>query len=345
MTFEEILREAREREITREEALCLFQETQGWERALRLFETASTVRDREAGRRVKVMGFICCITRCTTDPVCKYCFTWRSPDAFTDQAVLSEEQVAAAARAIEEAGIHCVELAGGTLWGEEGSQATRKAVEAVTRATDLGVWINNGPAYSPEDVFRFKELGAEGIACNFETTNEAIFKELRPGDNLQARKAIVEATEQAGLGIDNTLMVGLGEQWGDKHSYEDWVDFLFHFKQFNNLKILEIHPFRPMPGSPVEKLPPGSALESAKGKAIARLIFRDIEISGAGDMLGLMTGANLIMHAASVVRASRLRPGFHGASPSRKQLDNDLVLDNYLPGIARQLQDFGMELE
>lgn len=343
--FEGMLEEAAKRPITKEEALWLFQETRGSERTLKLFETACKVREKETGNKVKLMGFIASITRCTTDPTCKYCFRWANPDVFTDKDVLKEKELAAAARAMEERGIRRVELGGGTLWGEEGTQTTLKALEAVANASKLGIWINNGPSFTPNDVSKFKERGAEGIACNLESISEVVYQKTRPGDSLSARQAIIEATDRAGLGIDNTLMVGLGNWEEEVNSYQDWVDFLFYFKQFKNFRILEVHPFRPVPQSPVENLPAGSSLEAAKAKAIARLVFRNIDIAGADEMVGLMAGANQIMHAVSVTHAGRTRPGISAGKPEVLRINNNLELHNYLPVISRHLKEFGMELE
>lgn len=345
MQLDAILDEALDRGIMREEALYLFQETRDWERALRLFEVASKVRDREMGRKVKLMGFIASITTCTTDPPCRYCFRWASPEVFTSKDLLSEEELAIAARAMEKAGIRRVEIAGGTLWGDKGSHATVRAVEVVAEASKLGVWINNGPSFTPADLFEFKELGVEGIGCGLETINAHLYQDLRPGDSLQRRKEIVETTEQAGLGIDNTLMIGLGERWEQDHPYGDWVDFLFYFKHFENFRLLEAHPFRPLLRSPVEDLPAGSPFEAAKAKAIARLIFRDIDIAGADEVLGIMAGANMIMHAVSITKRGRTRPGAKCGSPSIEQIGDDLVLANYLSAISRYLNELQMELE
>ncbi len=348
MDFEGILKRAEKEEITREEALYLFQKAQSWDRALRLFETASKVRDEEAGRVCKLMGFICCITHCTVDPICKYCFRWASEKSFAPETVLNSEELASAVSAIEERGIKRVELGGGTLQGEEGRATTFNAVEVARKASNLELWINNGPSFREEDVFKFKELGVKGIACNFETINEHIFRELRPGDSFEHRKKIVEATEKAGLGIDNTLMIGLGERWGQNHPYSDWVDFLFYFKRFNNFKILEVHPFRPIKGSPTQDYPPGSSFEAAKAKAIGRLIFRDIDIAGADDTIGLMAGANLIMHCLPVVRKTRmsLLPGVHpGINIKMEEISDTLVLVDNLPIVTRSAIELGMEIE
>ena len=345
MIFEEVLKNAREDEITKEEALYLFQKTQSWDRALLLSETASKVRDEEVGRVCKLMGFICCITHCTTDPVCKYCFRWASEKSFAPEAVLNAEELANAVTAIEERGIKRVELAGGTLWGEDGTNTTINAVEVARKVSNLELWINNGPSFTEDDVFKFKDLGVEGIACNFETINKNIFKDFRQGDSLEHRKKIVEATEKAELGIDNTLMIDLGEQLGQHQPYQDWVDFLYYFKQFNNFRILEAHPFRPIKASPIQDYPPGSSFEAAKTKAIGRLIFRDINIAGADDTIGLIAGANLIMHCLPVVKKTRMSMHPGGEYTKMEEISDTLVFADNLPIVTRPAIELGMDIE
>ena len=56
MELEEVLGNAKEREITREEALYLFRETTTYDKTLRLFQVASEVRDSEVGRIIKIIG-------------------------------------------------------------------------------------------------------------------------------------------------------------------------------------------------------------------------------------------------------------------------------------------------
>lgn len=70
MEFEEILTKAEDEEITKDEALYLFKETGRYDRALKLFEIASHVRDDEIGNVFKLDGFIGLTTHCTVEPPC-----------------------------------------------------------------------------------------------------------------------------------------------------------------------------------------------------------------------------------------------------------------------------------
>ena len=175
--------------------------------------------------------------------------------------------------------------------------------------------------------------------------DENIFKDLRPGESSEHREKIVEATEKVGLGIDNTLMIDLGGQRGQHHPYQDWVDFLFYFKQFNNFRILEAHPFRPIKGSPTQDYPPGSSFEAVKTKAIGRLIFRDIEISGADDTLGLMAGANLIMHCLPAIKKTRVSMHPGGENVKMEEISDTLVFADNLPIVTGPAIELGMEVE
>ncbi len=99
-----------------------------------------------------------------------------------------------------------------------------------------------------------------------------------------------------------------------------------------------------MPGSPVAGLPAGSPFETAKAQAIARLIFRDIDITGADAVAGVMAGANMIMHAVSVSKRRKTGPRVRCGEPVLEDLGGGLSLANYVPAISRYLADLGMEL-
>ena len=343
MELEKVLAEAKEREITREEALFLFRKVRSWDQLLELFRVASKVRDEEVGHELKLMGFSCCITRCTTEPKCEYCFRWANEDLFSQKAVIDRGGIELAVRAWEERGIRRAELGGGTLWGEEGRRTTLEAARAACSSGSVDIWINNGPSFLPEDVPTLKEIGVKGIACNLETLNRSLFERLRPGDNYQLRIDIIEASERAGLGIDNTLMIGLGEEGGAEHPYEDWVDFFFYFKRFENVEIIEVHPFRPIDNSPCQSMPPGSDFECEKARAIARLIFRDVNISGGNSLIGLLAGANLATHVLPVTKEFRIwREKVHVRVD---RLDRDLVLVDNLHVVTAAARDLGMEIE
>lgn len=347
MEFEEVLKNAEENEITKEEALYLFKETGRYDKALKLFETASRVRDEEVGNVFKLDGFIGLITHCTVDPPCRYC--WNSStinrSGFGIENVLTIDEIIEGARLIEETGISMVELGGGTTVGSRGEKVV-EAVKAVKKATHLGIWINVGPALSENTLRELKKLGVAEVCSSFEVNplNERLFREVKPGDDLDARKKLAEIINDVGLGYASVLMCGLGE------TYEDRVNHMFYLKQFENFKYFLITWFHPVPGTPMANYPLTSPLEAAKTAAIARLIFRDIDIHVSGYEhipLWIMSGANRVVHAgASVHRVGSGAGGrWHTIGAEVKHINDRLIFVNLLPTTVRFITGAGMEVE
>ena len=340
-----ILKKALNDEIGKDEALMLFRKVQDRDGLLELLRIASKVRDDEVGNEIKLMGFIASITPCTVDPPCRYCFRWANKKLFNWDDVLTDEELTVAMKTLSEKGLKRVEVGGGTYLGEEGRKMTfHKLSIACGASRDVGVWITN-VSFLPEDVYRLKDIGVEGVTCNLETINEEAFRRLRPGLDFDLRKRIIEESDKAGLGIDNTLMIGLGEDRGQPHPYEDWVEFFFYFKRFKNLRIIEVHPFRPTWGSPTQDMPSGSEFETLKAMAIARLIYRNVDISGAHTVQGLLAGANLIMHVYPITKS--FRPwGKHGIFASKiERLVGDAVMVDNLFEVTRNAKEMGFEIE
>ncbi|MEB2792435.1 MAG: hypothetical protein G5Z42_05090 [Caldisphaeraceae archaeon] len=344
---EGILKKALKDEISKEEALTLLKKVHNHDRLLNLMKVASRIRDEEIGAIVKLMGFIVVITPCTVNPPCKYCFKWADKRLFSVVDVLTDEELSSAIKAVEERGLKRAELGGGTWLGEEGHKATLHKLKVAKSASKrgIGIWVNNGPSFYPEDVKIMKEMGIEGVTCNLETLNEGTYKKLRPGLDMFLCKRIIEETERVGLGIDNTLLIGLGEKKKESCFYEDWVDFLFYFKRFRNLKIIEIHPFRPVRGSPLQDKPPGSEFETLKTIAIARLVLRKVNISGAHSTANILAGSNLIMHVYPVTKSFRSWNRHRIFYSKIIKLAGDAVMVDNFFDVTRSAREMGFEIE
>ncbi len=344
MEFEEVLKNAEENEITKEEALYLFKETGRYDKALKLFEVASRVRDDEIGNVFKLDGFIGLITHCTVDPPCRYCHSSSNiKSGFGLENVLTIDEIVEGARLIEETGISMTELGGGTTVGNSGEKVI-EAVKAVKRATDLDIWVNVGPALSEDTLKELKNVGGVDVTSSFEVNplNEELFRKVKPGDDLDARKKLANMINDTGLGLNSVLMSGLGE------SYEDRVDHMFYLKQFENFKYFLCTWFHPAPGTPMANYPLTSPLEAAKTAAIARLIFRDIDIHISGYEhipLWIMAGVNRVVHAGASVHRVRDGAGWHTIGAEVKHINDRLDFLNLLPTTVRFITGAGMEVE
>ena len=341
MEFEEILKKAKKEEITREEALFLLKKAQSYDKILELFKVASKVREDEVGPIFKLDGFIGVISRCISNPPCRYC--WNSSTLSEIKSglkdVLTSSEISQSAKLIEETGTNAVELGGASFTDEK---SVIEAVKAFKDASNLNVWVKAGPGFSEEGLKELKKLEVDCIAVPLEVLKEELFRKVKPGDDLSERMEIIKTVDNLGIKLATVLICGLGE------AYNDRVDHLFYLKQFKNFKYLAIVCFRPIPGTPMSNYPLISPLEGAVTGAIARLIFRDIDIhSGTYDQIPLcaLSGGNRMVHAgASVVRRSGV---WHALTfgAEVKQINERLDFLNLLPTAVKFITGAGMEVE
>ncbi|UZE92032.1 MAG: radical SAM protein [Methanosarcinales archaeon] len=345
MSLEKILEGAKKDGITREEALYLFRNVEKYDQALELFKVASSVRDDEVGSVFKLDGFMGLVTHCTVNPPCRYCrrSSTMPKSGFEPEDVLTLDEISEGARLIKSTGTNIIELGGGTTIGNDGKNVIG-AVKAVRKTANLDIWVNVGPALSEDTLRELKKLGVVEVCSSFEVNplNEGLFREVKPGDNLEARKNLAEMINEVGLRYASVLMCGLGE------SYQDRVDHMFYLKQFENFEYFLITWFHPFPGTPLGNRPLTSPLEAAKTAAIARLIFRDIDIHVSGYEhipLWIMAGANRAVHAGASVHRVRDGYGWHTLGAKVKHINDRLDFINLLPTTVKMITGAGMDVE
>jgi len=341
--YKDVLEEARNREITREEAIYLFKETTTEERLLELLKTASYVRDKNMGREFKLWPFALSTNKgCSTNPPCRYCGQASSKikmDISKDR-IASPEEVAKAARIAEDLGFEGVQLGGGCS-GHKGEEAVRDT-EIVRSETNLQVFVNYGYDMSEENIKKLKKLGVKRIGCSLETVNEEIFRKIKPGDSLEERKKVANLIDSNGVGLGSGLMIGIGE------SYEDRVEHIFYLKGFDNLNYVYVSGFFPIPGTPMEDRPPASSIDIAKTLAITRFVHRNIDIGGSfgrDDQLQLwiLAGTN-IRHIHGMFQPKMNKKSF---TPKFKgkitKISDRFVFINSLPIYAKMIKEAGLK--
>ncbi len=308
-------------------------------------KVAAKVRSEEVGDIYKFEAFIGPITKCTTNPPCKYCRR-SSRDRSIFDSPLSLSEIKTGIELVAKTGIKRVEIGGGTLW--EG--AGRKVVEAVRIikkiTPHIKVRVNVGPALTINDLLKLKELNVEEVSSNFETMNEQVFNSVKPGDSLNARVELAKNIDSIGLKLSTTMMVGIGS------TYEDYVKHMFWFKKnIKKLSRFAITALRPIPGTPLESKPMASPVEVAKIGAVARLIFRGVDVCFGGIMndirllpLRVMAGENREVHLSVSVHRAWDYPIL---SPSETTVFNmdKLRFVNNLPLVTRIIKDLGLEPE
>lgn len=345
MEYKDVLEEAKNREITKEEALLLLEKINTTQALNELFEVASKVRDEEAGPVFKFDGFIGAITSCNINPPCKYCFrSLKEKEIFSEP--LTVEEIKTGAKLISETGVRRVELGGGTMLNGAGDKVI-EAVKAVKSAAPMiDIWINVGPSLSKRDLVELKELGVKEVCSSLETYNPNVFAQVKPGDSREARIKLAEEIDNIGLGLKSVMMVGIGS------TYRDYVDYMFWLKGFENLTHFPITGFRPLSEISSEGRKIALSVEVAKMGAVARLVHRKVDISFGGMMndpqllpLWIMAGAN---------RAIHMGPHWHrrGKWSRRNHLPEivvktlgDMEFNNMLPLTTRIVKTMGMAVD
>ncbi|ODA39252.1 radical SAM protein [Desulfosporosinus sp. BG] len=273
--FEKILEKSLNRAIERDEALFLFRETEDEAKAEQLFLTARTVREKVKGNTFEWSAGIARVLKCNLQPLCRYCPYWREKG----QIPLSIEEILKGVAYIQQHGIKKFHLSGGTTLGSEGHDVLG-IVQAIRAAgyTELAIEVNCGAAMSLETLKELKGLGVYRVSSVFETVNPEVFQRTKSGDNLEAKKQFAQRIGDAGLKLGTGVMAGLGPE---ETKYQDYVDFMFHVKQYEHLHYVYVTKFTQFKGIAMEDHPACSAQEAARVIAIMRLVLPNIDIGAA----------------------------------------------------------------
>ena len=270
-----ILQAATSRPIEHAEALYLFTHSEEHEAAEALFETARLVRERENGTIFTACGGIATVLACNLKPLCTYCPYWREKG----KQALSMEEILKAVGYLFAHGVYDFHLSGGTTLGSEG-QDILAIVRGIYNAgfTEAQIDVNCGAAMSLETLREIKGYGVKMVRSVFETRNPALFAAVKPGDSLAEKEAFAWRIGEAGISLGTGILAGISPT---ETKYQDYTDFLFQIKQFPHLSSLYVSKFVPFAGIALKGVEACSAQEAARVIAMARLVLRNVDITGA----------------------------------------------------------------
>ncbi|MEL7609352.1 MAG: radical SAM protein [Bacillota bacterium] len=273
--FTNIVKAAITRPIDREEALYLFEHSQSDEAAEELFKAARLVREQEYGNVFMASGGIATVLECNLKPLCAYCPYWREKG----KKPLSVEEILKAVGYLFKYGVHDFHLSGGTTLGSEGKDIL-EIVRSIYQAgfTKARIDVNCGAAMSLATLREIKGYGVKMVRSVFETLNPAVFSAVKPGDNLAEKEAFAWRIGEAGLNLGTGILAGLSP---NESKYRDYTDFLFKIKEFPHLTSLYVSKFVPFEGIALKGVEPCCAQEAARVIAVARLVLRRVDITGA----------------------------------------------------------------
>lgn len=236
-----------------------------------LMETAYEIR-KEHGRTIKLTSTVHITNRCQVTPKCGYCgfAAGTSPAGYYYPFFKSDDEIRTAAIAIEQSGIPRVSCSG--AHGYLGQHAV-KAAEIVKENTSLELLVNVGSDLTWGALEKIAGYGTDTVCCNLETTNENLFRTVKPGETLDQRVRVCRMISECGLELSSGLLLGIGE------SYEDRIRHLEFLRGFPTLGEIPLMGFNPYIGTPMEHHPPCSLKEQMKTIAITRILFPSIRIT------------------------------------------------------------------
>ncbi len=280
----------------------------------RLFEAARQLRSRFFGSKIFMYGFLYFSTDCCNDCIfCKY----RKSNTALQRYRKSPARIIEAARVMADAGVHMIDLTMGESpdihhRGGSGFHQLVTLVRSVREAGDTPLMIS--PGVVPADTLqRLASAGVDWYACYQETYNRLLFAELRIGQSFDRRMAAKRQAREAGMLIEEGLLLGVGE------SAEDVADAILAMRDLQARQV-RVMTFVPQPGTPMAHRQPPDQLRELAVIAVLRLAMPDRLIPASLDVGGL-AGLQKRLNAGANVVTSLVVPGQGLSGVANQTLD------------------------
>ncbi|MGA2400344.1 MAG: [FeFe] hydrogenase H-cluster radical SAM maturase HydE [Syntrophobacteraceae bacterium] len=265
----------------------------GGEQERLLLRTADRFRAETMGEAVHLRGIIEFSNYCRKN--CGYCGLRRDNRKLARYRLTREEIVEAAIKAWQIGYKTIVLQSGEDLYFS--TELAADIIGEIKSRTGLAITLSlgerDGSAYSA-----WRKAGADRYLLRIETTDEALFKELHPDDDLNERKRCLFELKELGYQLGSGVMVGLPGQ-GALSLAKDviWLRGL-------GAEMIGVGPFIPHPGTPLKNEKGGTLEQALRLVAVLRLVFPYAHIPattamGSLDPVGrekaLQAGANVMM--------------------------------------------------
>jgi len=207
-----------------------------------------------------------------------------------------EEIVQHVVWAVKELGYKMVVLQSGedTAYGEE---TLCDIAKEIRRQCSVILFFSFGDR-NEEFYASLKRAGASGVLYRFETTDQQLFNNLRPGTSFATRAEHLRFLKKMGYLIATGFMVGLPGQ--SLRSIANDIAALGEF----GANMISIGPFIPSPLTPLANEKPGDASLALNAIAVSRIIYKRTRIpvttafetlDACGRQQALCGGANSLM--------------------------------------------------
>ena len=277
-------------------------ESEGEQECL-LLRAADRLRAQTMGEAVHLRGIIEFSNYCRKN--CLYCGLRRHNDSLERYRLTREEIIEAAIRAWQ-IGYKTVVLQSGEDFYFSTDLMADIICEIKSR-TGLAITLSLGER-DKSTYSAWRKAGADRYLLRIETTDEKIFREIHPDDDLDERKRCLFVLKELGYQLGSGVMVGLPGQ-GALSLAKD----IIWMREFG-AEMVGIGPFIPHPQTPLKNEKGGTLELALRLVAVLRLVFPYAHIPattamGTLDPLGrekaLQAGANVMMPN---ITPTRVRP-------------------------------------
>ena len=282
-----------------------------------LFVEATAVRKKYVGEEVYLRGIIEFSNICVQD--CIYCGLGCNNKSLTRYR-MTDDEILAGARDILNTGIGTIVLQS----GEDTFYSAQKIVNLVKRIKDetgLVVTLSIGE-WPLKDFELFKAAGADRYLLKHETSDEELYKHIRPGCDQSYRIKCLKHLKLFGFETGSGVMVGIPGQ-----TVESLADDIMMFKKLD-IDMIGIGPFIAHPDTQLADSPTGSSELVLKMIALTRIVTRNTNIPATTALTtidpknrvkSLMAGANIIMPDFTPVKYRRLYEIYPGKGSSQAE--------------------------
>ncbi|MCL6610772.1 MAG: [FeFe] hydrogenase H-cluster radical SAM maturase HydE [Peptococcaceae bacterium] len=261
--------------------------------AAALFRAAGRVRRAKVGDAVHLRAIIEFSSHCRNN--CLYCGL-RRDNRRLPRYRLDEGEIMSAVDKAAAMGFRTVVLQSGEDPLYSGPYIAG-LVEKIKRRRGVAVTLSLGQR-SREDYRIWREAGADRYLLKHETSDEELFRCLKPGSSLQARLECLHWLKELGYQAGSGNMVGLPGQ-----SLDSLAGDILLMRELET-DMAGIGPFLPHPDTPLKEAAAGSLELTLKTLAVARLCLPRAHLPATtalgtlapgGRKAALTCGANVIM--------------------------------------------------
>ena len=278
-------------QVSREEALLLARDgdKQG------LYRAAGEIRDRRVGRGFDTCSIINARSgKCSEN--CKWCAQSAHFHTHIEEYDLVDESTClqlAAANSRYGVGKFSFVTSGRTLSNRNVERICHYAKEIGEQFPDLHLCASMG-LLRKEQLQRLREAGIRRYHCNLETSAR-YFPSLCTTHTTDEKVATIRAAQEAGMEICSGGIIGMGE------TLEDRIDLALMLRDLG-IRSIPINVLSPIPGTPLEHMPPLTDEEVLTTVAVFRFIHPNAYLRFAG-------GRKLIAH----IEEDAIRAGINAA--------------------------------